>query len=84
MIPTPNQTRDNKETLSVLLFMGKSKLNTLMIFPSIFKGEHVKKTKNTKVLSGKEITVIFDKPRSLQIDGETILNVLEYTVRRHN
>ena len=53
-----------------------------MIFPNIFKGTHVKSTKNVTVLSGKEITVKFDQPRTLQIDGETVFNVTEYTVRR--
>ncbi|MBR2024086.1 MAG: diacylglycerol kinase family protein [Clostridia bacterium] len=82
MMPAPNQKRDGEEKqLSVLLFTGKSKLKTLMIFPSIFKGEHVKKEKYTTVLSGKEITVRFDEPRALQIDGETILGVTEYTAK---
>ena len=82
MMPAPNQKRDGTEKqLSVLVFSGKSKLKTLMIFPSIFKGEHVKKEKYTKVLAGREITVRFDKPRALQIDGETILGVTEYTAK---
>ncbi len=81
MIPCPEQTRES-ETLSVLIFHGKSKLKTLMIFPSIFKGEHVKKKKNVTVLKGKEITVKFNEPRTLQIDGETIFNVSEYTARK--
>ena len=82
MIPTPNQDRNGKEkTLSVLLFTGKSKLKTLMLFPSIFKGEHVKKEKYTTVLSGKEITVRYSSPRALQIDGETIVGVTEYTAK---
>lgn len=82
MIPAPAQDRMGEDKkLSVLLFTGKSKLKTLMIFPSIFKGEHVKKEKYTTVLSGKEITVRFDKPAPLQIDGETILGVSEYTAR---
>ena len=81
MIPCPEQSREN-DTLSVLIFHGKSKLKTLMIFPSIFKGEHVKKTKNVTVLSGKEITVKFNEPRTLQIDGETVFNVTEYTARK--
>ena len=51
-----------------------------MIFPSLFKGEHVKKVKHVKIISGKKITVRFDKPCALQIDGETVLNVTEYTV----
>lgn len=80
MMPTPAQDRLNGErTLSVCVFHKSGKLKTLMIFPSLFKGEHVKKTKNVEILSGKKITVKFDKPCALQIDGETILNVSEYT-----
>lgn len=81
MIPCPEQSRGD-DTLSVLIFHGKSKLKTLMIFPAIFKGEHVKKKKNVTVLKGKEITVKFNEPRTLQIDGETIFNVSEYTARK--
>lgn len=81
MIPTPEQKRTD-DTLSVMLFHGTGKLKSLMIFPSIFKGEHVKKKKNITVLSGKEITVKFDSPRALQIDGETISGVTEYTARK--
>ena len=71
MIPTPEQKRDSGE-LSVLVFHGSGKLKTLMIFPSIFKGEHTKSKKNVTVLSGKEISVKYDSPRPLQIDGETV------------
>lgn len=80
MIPTPAQERisDDKK-LSVMLFHGSSKLKTLIIFPSLFKGEHVKKAKNVTILTGKNITVKFDGPRPLQIDGETVLGVEEYT-----
>ncbi len=82
MIPTPEQDRFNPEhNLSLMVFHDTGKLQTLMIFPSIFKGEHVKKTKAIDVLVGKEITVKFDSPRALQIDGETILGVSEYTAR---
>ena len=81
MYPTPGQTRED-DHLSVLVFHGSGKLKTLMIFPSIFKGEHVKKEKHVTVLSGKEITVKYDEPRPVQVDGETILDVSEYTARR--
>lgn len=77
MMATPDQKRGSDE-LSLLLFHGSGKLSTLMAFPSIFKGEHVKK-KMVTVLTGKEITVKFDKPTALQIDGETVLGVTEYT-----
>ena len=32
------------------------------------------------VLTGNEIKIEFDKPSALQIDGETILGVTEYTM----
>ncbi len=81
MIPTPEQDRFNEEgTVSVMLFHGSSKLRTLMVFPSIFKGEHVKNEDIVTIHKGHNITVEFDKPQSLQIDGETILGVKGYKV----
>lgn len=80
MIPTPNQRR-NSGKISVMLFHGSGRLKTLMIFPSIFEGKHIEKTKNVAVFEGKNITVKFDQPRPLQIDGEVIKNVTEYTVK---
>ena len=81
MYPTPGQLRVD-DYLSVLVFHGSGKLKTLMIFPSIFKGTHVKYKKNVSILSGKEITVKYDEPRAIQVDGETVLEVSEYTARR--
>ncbi len=82
MMPTPSQDRLNADgELSVMIFHDTTSIQTLMIFPSIFKGEHIKKDKKVTVLSGKEITVEFSSPRPLQIDGETIPNVSAYTAR---
>ncbi len=82
MIPTPSQSRESESAaLSLMVFHGTGKIKTLMIFPSIFKGEHIKHKKNIEVLSGNSITVSFDRPTALQIDGETLLNVSEYTAR---
>lgn len=79
MMPTPHQNRLNPdETLSIMVYCGRSKLKTLMVFPSMFQGEHVRHTEMIKILTGKDITVKFDRPCALQIDGETILNVTEY------
>lgn len=78
MMPTPDQVR-NSGTLSTMVFHGSGKLRTLMIFPSLFKGEHVKHTKNVEILQGKKITVEYDRPVDLQIDGETVLDVTAYT-----
>ena len=82
MMPTPAQDRLSKDgELSVMIFHDTTSIQTLMIFPSIFKGEHIKKEKKVTVLTGKEITVEFSEPRPLQIDGETIPNVKAYTAR---
>lgn len=79
MIPTPNQKRGNKEgKLSLMVFHGSGKLKTLAIFPSIFKGKHIKHKDCVAVHEGREITVEFDRPTPLQIDGETILDVIKY------
>ena len=82
MIPTPKQDRLNKEhTVSVMVYYGSGKIKSLAVFPSIFKGEHVNLKEMVEVLSGKEITVRFDSPAALQVDGETIIGVTEYNVR---
>ncbi len=78
MMPVPRQKR-NSGMLSTMIFHNSGKLKTLMIFPSLFKGEHVRHTKHVDIFEGKEITVEFDRPTSLQIDGETILGVTSYT-----
>ncbi len=80
MIPTPGQDRCNSEKkLSVLIFHGAGRIPTLCIFPGIFKGKHINHKKRVAVHSGHQITVEFDRPTPLQIDGETILDVTSYT-----
>lgn len=79
---TPAQNRLNPERkVSVCVMHGGGKLKTLLVFPGIFKGEHIKYTKMVEILTGHEVKVEFDRPCALQIDGETILGVTEYTVR---
>ncbi len=80
MMVAPSQDRKEKGVVTVVVYMTKSKLKALMTFPSIFKGEHVKKEKMVKIFKGKEITVTFDKPTALQIDGDTVKNVTTYKV----
>ena len=82
MMPAPEQDRLNeKGEVSVMVFHGYGKLRTLKLFPSIFEGKHVKNKTAVSVFKGKDVTVRFDRPVSLQIDGETYLNVGEYSVR---
>ena len=81
MMTAPEQDRLNESgEMTLVLFHGTGRLKTLMIFPSIFKGEHVKHTKEVAVHTGKDITVRFSSPAPLQIDGETVLGVTEYRV----
>ena len=83
MMIAPGQDRFNSERLLTNVVMhGSGKLKTLIVFPKIFKGEHVKHTEMIDVRCGKEFTVEFDRPTALQIDGETVRNVVKYTVRR--
>lgn len=80
MMVAPKQDRRNPDgTLSLVVIHKSGKLKTLIVFPSIFKGEHVKHTEMVETLTGREITVEFDRPTALQIDGETVLNVTTYS-----
>ena len=82
MMVAPEQDRfDPEGKVSVSLLYGTGKFKTLMIFPSIFRGEHVKHEKHVEIRRGHEVTVEFDRPMSLQIDGETVLGVTSYTVK---
>lgn len=82
MMAAPDQDRLNPEkTLSVMVMYGAGRLKTLCMFPSIFKGKHTRYKKNVAVLTGHEISVEFDMPTPLQIDGETILDVRGYQVK---
>ena len=74
----PDQVRGSG-TLTCCVWHTSGKLATLMHFPKIFTGEHVQYKKSIDVLSGKKITVEFDKPTALQIDGETVSGVTTYT-----
>ena len=78
MIPTPEQDRTSGK-LSLMLFHGAGRIRALCVFPSIFKGKHIKHKNMVALHTGHEITVEFDQPTPLQIDGETILGVTKYT-----
>ena len=78
----PNQDRLAEDKMNTLVvWHGSSMLPTLIAFPSIFKGEHIKKEKMIKVFKGHEISVEFERPCALQIDGETVLGVKSYSTK---
>ena len=82
MMVCPKQDRLNKEhTLTNAIISGISRLHVLVCFPKMFDGTHVKYKKFMSFQEGHEITVEFDIPCALQIDGETVLNVKKYTAR---
>lgn len=81
MMCAPGQDRLNPDgTVSLMVMRCPSKLRTLLLFPSIFTGKHVKATRVVTVFKGHHIQVRFDRPTALQIDGEVFSGVSEYTV----
>lgn len=82
MMMTPAQNRANEQRLvSVLVFHDASALRALTMFPSLFKGKHIKYTKYVEIVTGHDVLVEFAQPSPLQIDGETISGVRAYHVR---
>lgn len=80
MIIAPNQKRTD-DTVSVIAVHDLSPLKIALLFPSIFKGTHVKYTKYITIHNANTVTVRFDNPCDMQIDGETLTGVTEYTVK---
>ena len=85
MMIAPSQDRLNEaRDISVISVHSRSRLKLLTVFPKIFKGRHVAHTDIFEIFTGKEVRVKFDRPVALQIDGETVLGVTEYTVKSHS
>ena len=84
MMVTPPQDRLNEQrNLSIVVVSCKSRFKLLTIFPKIFKGNHVKHTEVFHLFTGKDVSVEFDRPIALQIDGETVLGVTKYTAKSY-
>jgi len=81
MMVAPEQDRLG-DNLTSCIIHSSGKLKTLVVFPRLFKGTHINHREMTKILTGKEITVEFDIPTALQIDGETVLGVTSYTIKK--
>ena len=79
MIIAPDQKRAD-DTVSVIAVHDLSPLKIAILFPSIFKGTHIKYTKYITIHNANTVIVRFDKPCDMQIDGETLTDVTEYTV----
>ncbi len=81
MMIAPAQQRNNPEKkLTFAVLHSKSSIKLLPIFPTVYKGKHVKYTKLIKIVEARHIKVEFDSEHVLQMDGETIENVSSYEV----
>ena len=82
MMVTPDQDRKNAEKeLTAVTVSCKSRLRLLTLFPKVFKGTHKKYTNMFITRKGHEVNVRFNRPCDLQIDGETVFDVIEYSVK---
>ena len=82
LMSAPDQDRLNeKHTVSVVAMYNVSKIRALCILPSMFKGKHIKHKDIVDVTEGHEITVIYDRPAPMQIDGETIPDVIRCDIK---
>ncbi len=76
----PDQKRGS-DTLSLVVAHDCGALRLLTVFPSIFSGTHTKYTKYISIYEGREISVEYDTPCEVQIDGETLLDVKAYSAK---
>lgn len=77
----PKQDRQNTEhTVSLVAMASKNIFYIITAFLLLFKGKHTIMKKIITTFEGHEISVKLDRKAPLQIDGETILDVSEYTV----
>lgn len=84
MMATPMQDRLNEEnTVTAMVLHDAGRLWILKSLPNVFTGKHVKYEKKIDFFTCHEVTVSFDRPVALQIDGETVYNVNSYTVKRY-
>ena len=80
----PSQDRLNPEhTVSSVVMYRIPNLLALINFPKVIAGKHEKCKSFFDARIGHEVTVEFDVPCALQIDGETVLNVKTYSVSYH-
>ncbi len=77
----PEQNRLDEGKVTVVIYHAKSKMIALSTFPKIFEGKHVNNTDVVTIIEGSDIHVSFNEPSALQVDGETFLNVTEYSVK---
>ena len=76
----PAQDRKSGKLLACVFF-GQSRPKTMMVFTKVYDGKHITHKEMLNFFEVDEITVEFDIPTALQLDGEVISGVLSYTAR---
>ena len=77
----PKQDRlNNEKTLSVVAMHSKNIIKIVIAFLLIMFGKHTIMKSMISVIEGHNISVKLDRKATLQIDGETIPDISEYTV----
>ena len=77
-LPGETNDRNSISAASLCIAIQRNAQNPLMrSHAHVGKGKKYKKS--IDVISGKRITVEFDRPCALQIDGETVIGVTTYT-----
>lgn len=77
----PEQNRLNPEkTISLVAMHSKNFFKIVTAFLLIMKGKHTCLKSMITVIKGHEFSIKLDRSATLQIDGETIPDVTEYTV----
>lgn len=80
IMAAPNQDRfDPENKVTVVCLHKRSRVGTLIAFPTYSKGKYAGK-KWASAVRGRKVEVKFDKPCALQIDGEVVHDVTSYTV----
>ncbi|MBQ3792389.1 MAG: diacylglycerol kinase family protein [Clostridia bacterium] len=77
----PTQNRDN-ETLTLCVFTCKSRLKTMLLFPQIFPGIHIRHRDNFIMMEGREFEIRYDTEKDIQLDGEVFRNHKVIRVRK--
>ena len=81
----PDQNRlDPDGKITFLIAHDLPRPRIAAIFPEIFKGTHIRHKKYIEVIKCDEVTVRFDRACAVQLDGEAISDVIEYTAYSRN
>ena len=74
----PDQSRNNDDHLTVIVYTAKSRLKALLSFPDVFKGTHTKNKELVKIYTGKKVHMKFSRIGDAEVDGDTVSKVDEY------